>query len=187
MGLAYHPSGEYLASTGWAGGTRLWDARTGQGLLSLPGFGIAPLFRPDGRRLLTAVDGSRLWEVGTCREGVRVGVAEGFSRDGRYVIEETGGGALRLLDPATGRSLARLDDPFQARATDPPEFTPDGGRMVLSGGLDSPTLRVWDLRAIRLRLDELGLGDGFPVAADPAAAVPGSPPIVRIEVDPAGR
>jgi hypothetical protein len=61
-------------------------------------------------------------------------------------------GVYRLVELATGRELARLEDPEQIAA--PAVFTPDGTRLVTSA---TDGLRVWDLRGIRAELTKLGL------------------------------
>ena len=63
-----------------------------------------------------------------------------------------GNGTLRLVDMATGRELARLEDPNQQFGDT--RFTPDGTRVVAAA---ADGLRVWDLRLIRERLVAMGL------------------------------
>jgi hypothetical protein len=56
--------------------------------------------------------------------------------------------------------LVRLEAPEQANLL-PQGFTPDGARL-LAVGADTLELHVWDLRAIRRGLLELGLQTGLP-------------------------
>ncbi len=56
---------------------------------------------------------------------------------------------------ATGREVARLEDPHQEVVTSRC-FTPDGTRLFTTS-LQSESIHAWDLRLIRRRLDELGL------------------------------
>jgi hypothetical protein len=58
----------------------------------------------------------------------------------------------RLVEPATGGELARLEDPDQNAGA--ALFTPDGTRLVVA---TKDGLRVWDLRRIQAELVKLGL------------------------------
>lgn len=111
-------------------------------------------FSPDGRWLLTTGGGCRLWEVETWRPGPVLGggMAFAFAPDGVLAVE-SGQGAVRLVDPGTGRDLARLSDPQQAVAMCL-AFSPDGSRLVATSRAGA---HVWDLRLIRERLGALGL------------------------------
>jgi tetratricopeptide (TPR) repeat protein len=94
-----------------------------------------------------------------------------FSPDGAVFATQSSQGLLRLLEPATGRELTRLDDQSQARGW--LAFTPDGGRLIASseGG---KVVHVWDLRTIRAQLAALGLDWDIPAyaPAEPAARGP---------------
>src|SRR5205085_2039715 len=87
-------------------------------------------------------------------------------------------GFIPLLDPATGRELARLADPHQD-ALQGLTFTPDGA-LLLGVTNDSSCVRVWDLRKLREGLDRLGLDWDAPAyrAAPRFAAGP-----LRVEID----
>jgi WD40 repeat protein len=75
-----------------------------------------------------------------------------FSPDGKVLVLEVEGRAIRLMDPASGKELARLEDPKQERSHWA-GFTPDGTRLVTldQGGL-ARSIRVWDLRRLRQEL-----------------------------------
>jgi tetratricopeptide (TPR) repeat protein len=85
---------------------------------------------------------------------------------------------IRLLELATDRELARLADPNQ----DAPNFlafTPDGGKLLVSSDF-AHAFHVWDLRAIRAQLAEMGLDwDSPPLPPAP----PVSPEPIQIQVD----
>src|SRR5437773_1735233 len=87
-------------------------------------------------------------------------------------------GCFRLVTIATGRELARLEDPDRhggRGAWLAATFTPDGTRLVAPS---RDGLRVWDLRAIRRELAALGLDwDAPPYPPDDPAGPP-----VRLEV-----
>ena len=81
--------------------------------------------------------------------------AQAFSPDSRLLAVDTGDGVVRLLDPASGRDKARLEDPNQDRA-ETLRFTPDGTRLAAVSN-DGKAIHIWDLRLIRNQLAELGL------------------------------
>jgi WD40 repeat protein len=178
--VAISPEGEWVA-TGSHHPTdvyvKVWDALTGRHVADLPvESGSLVGFSPDGRWLLTTGGGYRLWEVGTWREGPKIGgvsSAFAFSPDSKVLAAETGAGAVRLVDPDTGREYARLEDPNQDRAHSL-AFSPDGSQLFASTK-DSPAVHAWDLRAIRAELAKRGLDwdlPPYPPAADPKDAPP---------------
>ena len=98
---------------------------------------------------------------GSWREGPQIGGgAFAFSPDGTLLAVDTGHGAVRLVDPDTGREYARLENPNQDRAFFL-SFSPDGTQLVITGG-DNQPLHVWDLRAIRKQLAKMGLDWALP-------------------------
>jgi tetratricopeptide (TPR) repeat protein len=77
-----------------------------------------------------------------------------FSPDSQLLAVETGLGVVRLVATATGRDLARLENPDQARARDL-TFNADGSKLVANA--DNECLHVWDLRTLRDQLAQRGL------------------------------
>jgi WD40 repeat protein len=152
--LAWSRDGRTVASAGWGGVIRLWDAATGKDLCPQPGH-VADMFRtvlsPDGKTAVTAGwDRTvRSWDTATGRE-LRVIAALvnelAVSPDSRTVVASTPEGRLRTWDLATGRETTPADLPdalrFGALA-----FTPDGRGLVTASGphvtvLDWPPLKV---------------------------------------------
>jgi WD40 repeat protein len=110
--------------------------------------------------------------------GSKSGRAFAFSPDGRLLAVDTGYGAIRLVEPDTGREYARLEDPNQDRAASIC-FAPDGTRLVATNG-DSQSIHVWDLRIIREQLAKLGLDWDLPSYPRPT---PSFAALLRVEVD----
>jgi hypothetical protein len=125
-------------------------------------------FSRDGCWLVTDNDGVRAYRVGTWEPGPRLGpgAPSDISPDGRLVVLQLPEVVYRLVEIATGRELARLEDPEQI--AEPAVFTPDGTGLIV-GAMDG--LRIWDLRRIRGELTKLGLDwDAAPYAEAPEPA-----------------
>jgi len=125
-------------------------------------------FSPDGGWLLTENDGGRAYAIGTWEPGPQLGPGwpSEVSPDSRLVTMGLAEGVYRLVELATGRELARLEDP--ERDAGPAVFTPDGTRLVCAA---DDGLRVWDLRRIRAELVKLGLDWDAPPYPAPGPAV----------------
>jgi eukaryotic-like serine/threonine-protein kinase len=158
---AVSPDGRWVATgshTNTDGvGAKVWDAATGRLVKDFRVPGLCRVaFSPDGRWLLTDSGGCQLWEVGSWKEGPKIGGAHGcFSPDGQIVAVEDSPGAVRLVHSENGGELARLEAPEQT----PLQlgcFIPDGTRLI-AVGVDNRALHVWDLRRVRKELIRLGL------------------------------
>jgi WD40 repeat protein len=153
---------------------KVWNAATGQLVKELPVPGMSSVaFSLDGRWLLTTSGGCRLWEVGSWKEGPKIGGASGcFSPDSRLLAVEDSAGVIRLVASESGAELTRLEAPEQTRLV-PVCFTPDGARLI-AVGIDTQALHIWDLPALRQGLAAIGLsGDALP---EPAGALPADNP-----------
>jgi tetratricopeptide (TPR) repeat protein len=103
-----------------------------------------------------------------------------FAPDGRLVAVPTATGTIRLVDPATGRELAALEDP-ELDANGSLAFAPDGTRLFDCSFGQGKGIRVWDLRLVRRHLAARGLdweAPPYPPAAGDAAE------ILKLEVRP---
>jgi WD40 repeat protein/tetratricopeptide (TPR) repeat protein len=169
---------------GKQGNVHVWDARTGKLVVEWPCTGtMVVAFSPDGRYLAAGcrdLNKCWLWAVDTWEEvrqldgsqlafapdgdvhaqprwlGVRGGWSQlAFAPDGDVLALDMGTGVIRLVNPHTGRELARLDDPNQDRAHYL-TFTPDGKQLV-TVSTESQSIHVWDLQRIRAELAKLGL------------------------------
>jgi serine/threonine protein kinase/WD40 repeat protein len=157
-----HPEGNvnvYDAATG----RRVWQSPTGSG-------GFCD-FSPDGRWLLTGADAGGVYAVGTWEPGPQLGPGTPWDATSELAVL----GQYRLVELASGRELARLEDPeHNGRAA----FSPDGTRLVIEA---KNGLRVWDLRRIREGLVEMGLDWAAPPY--PKAKGTGKMPRLEVSVD----
>jgi serine/threonine protein kinase/WD40 repeat protein len=182
--VAVSPSGRWLA-TGSRGkdGVRVWSIRdqlqVAQPLTS--GYG-GVVFSPDGKWLMTTDPPCRLWAAGTWQETRQIG-GEGlcFSPDGELLVVQDADGGLRLVASETGLGLARLESPDLC-AVEEATFSPDRSRLVLVTN-DGPAVHIWDLRAIRRQLAQIGLDWNAPAYSDddPARATLAPLPPLKVE------
>jgi WD40 repeat protein len=189
--VAVSPSGRWVATGSHnSEGVRVWDATTGRLVKELPvGGSCHVVFSPDGHWLATTGSGQgRLWAAGSWEPGPAFGevfwYACCFSPDSRFLAAETGEGVIRLVEVATGDTVARLTAPDQDRASSHAghimAFSPDGTRLVFAGR-DTRSVHVWDLRALREGLARLG--PGFDWEALPYPAPPETVPLRSVGVD----
>ncbi|HEY1376239.1 MAG TPA: sigma-70 family RNA polymerase sigma factor, partial [Gemmataceae bacterium] len=168
--LAFSPDGKLVATSDWAGVTRLWDAATGRPLRQWTGGG--PLrFTPDGRELASGGGTRRAWDVTTGRQTHSVAGPFGtsweaaFAPDGRtFTGRRKIGAPLGLWDLTTGRSVRELDDSTEFGTV---AYSPDG-RLIARGG-NSGTVRVWDAatgKVLRDLAGHKGVVQGLAFSAD---------------------
>jgi tetratricopeptide (TPR) repeat protein len=93
---------------------------------------------------------------------------------------DTGYGAVRLVNPDTGREYARLEDPNQDRASHL-SFSPDGMQLVATND-DSQSIHVWDLRAIREQLFKMGLDWDLPAYPPARKSTHATPLQVKVDL-----
>jgi WD40 repeat protein len=134
---SFSPDGALFALAGCGdeydfGFVNLYDTATGRAVRKWQGprtFWEAPVFSPDGRRLLAPSEaGLFLWDIETGQqECLPVFKAEGvaFSEDGRRVVTSQGG-VVRVWDLGRLRALASTP----AEPSRPLAFSPDGQRLV---------------------------------------------------------
>src|SRR5262249_38689640 len=112
LSVAFSPDGRRLASGSADGSIKVWDAQTGQAILSFPGHAVLVVsvaFSPDGRRLASASqDGSvKVWDAQTGQEILSKkangnGSSVAFSPDGKLLAWGVGS-AISILDAQTGQ------------------------------------------------------------------------------------
>jgi len=164
--MAVSPDGRWLVTGRQnAGSIQLWDAATGEFQRELPGEDASPQFSPDGKWLSVGGKQGRLIQVETWQDGINLGNTGRFAPDGKMLAIWTDTAALRLVDTATGRELARLEDPDFEIAHEI-LFTLDGSRLITLH--HSKGMHLWDLRLLREELAQRGLDwDAAPPAPAP--------------------
>jgi WD40 repeat protein len=149
------PDGQWVAFGQHVHRVQVYEAATGRRVWQSAADGHDRFrFSQDGRWLAMDNDGGRVYRVGTWEPGPQLGpgMPWDISSDGRLVVMAMRDGIYRLVELATGRELAQLEEPTRSAPT--AFFTPDSTRLVTDA---ADGLRVWDLRRIRAELTKLGL------------------------------
>jgi WD40 repeat protein len=177
VSVAFSPDGERLASaaSGYEVGDKqqsprpytelkVWDVRTGQDAFTVRmdqalGSDACVAFSPDGRRLATFAEATRLPDGKSFRLGgstvrdARTGQLQltlpgaigdlAFSPDGTLLASSGGGGGPAVWDVRSGKEILRLNG--RLRWCDGVAFSPDGTRLAASD--DDMTVIVLDVTA----------------------------------------
>jgi len=172
--VAITPDGRWLATSGWqALETRLWDVQTGEMVLTVPTGRARVIFTPDGRELVVSTsEGYTFFDAAT-KKMTRRFEREGnmhfgwlaFSHDAKMMAMETSLGVISLCEVASGRTIARLEDP-NGSVGGWMWFTPDGTQLIVLTG-DGIAIRRWDLRALRAELKAMELDWDWPEFPSP--------------------
>jgi WD40 repeat protein len=149
---AFSPDGRRVLTAGGDAIAQVWDAATGQSLLSLKhgGFVRFATFSSDGRRVVTTSGdfgvrvkgGARIWDAATGELLTTLvhdqSVQKAWlSPDGSRAL--TLGRTVQLWDAGTGK-LVRIVQGDESGGQSHAAFSPDGRRVMSDG----PTARVWD-------------------------------------------
>jgi hypothetical protein len=187
--IALSRDSRWVASSGWhSDRVRLWNAKTGNMVHEwVLGTMTSVFFTPDSRALIICrSDAFTFWDVDTLQPIRRwsrdVPIYPGyvaFSPDGGLIALEMAPAVIHLKEVATGRTVAKLEDPHGDRAGWM-GFTPDGAQLVVAATY-AKAIHVWDLRAMRAQLKGMGLDWTWPEfrPADPKAQ---TAELVRVEV-----
>jgi serine/threonine protein kinase/WD40 repeat protein len=185
--------GRWAASSGWhSDRVRLWNADTGRMVHEwVLGTRAYVSFTADSRALIIARgDEFSFWDVATLqpirrlpREVAHYPGHAALSPDGKLMALEMAPAVIHLMEAASGRTVAKLEDPHGDRASWQ-GFTPDGTRLVVVSSHAS-AIHIWDLRAIRTRLKAMNLDWDWPEFPPAATGHLAAEP-VTIEVTPGG-
>jgi WD40 repeat protein/serine/threonine protein kinase len=170
--VALSPDGKRLASSDQYDGpfgkpvpgeVKVWDARDGRELDSLPVQASRLAFSPDGERLATATfreNTLKVWDLKTRKElfTLKGAIGVAFSPDGKRLassgrIQAAVGpngerGGMQTVhaivwDAETGQELRTLPGPICRRVA----FSPDGRRLVSSGSTNGVWwVKLWDVK-----------------------------------------
>jgi WD40 repeat protein len=156
-GVAYSPSGGTIVGSLLPRAARIWDAETGETLVTFEGHGpeaevpgVADVaVSPDGAIVATGARDSKvkLWRADTGEEVFTFSEHTGwledleFSPDGALLATASQDGTARLIVVASGRELRALEHPDQVTSV---AFAPDG-RSLATGSFDG-SARIWDPR-----------------------------------------
>ena len=140
---------------------KLWDAASGQELLTLPESDYNPMsvcFSPDGKRLVSAGDRIQVWDAA---DGQELHVFQGygddatsacFSSDGLR-LASCRGDKLKMWDVTSGKGLFTLEAYAEVGSV---RFSPDGKRLASVCG--ERIVKVWE--ATRADTDPLESDNG---------------------------
>ena len=166
------PDGLWLATTSIGGsGVQLWEVQTGM-LRKHWEESVSTRFwfTPDSRTLIRSrPEEFSLWDVQSLqlirsqrRAGVFLPGKVAFTTDGKLMAMELLRGVISLNEVATGRTVARLEDPYGgSEGTNWMSFNPAGTQLVTTSG-SARAIHVWDLRAIRIQLKQMRLDWDWP-------------------------
>ena len=164
LGVCFSPDSKRLASASKDGTVRVWDAATGQEILTLKGhtgFVTGVCFSPDGKRLASASGAFywgndpagrgqpsevKVWDAATGREALTIKVHTGgtsgvaFSPDGKRLASASAIRTVTVWDAATGQEVLTLGG-HAGKFINGVAFSPDGSRLACASG---PTVKVWD-------------------------------------------
>jgi serine/threonine protein kinase/tetratricopeptide (TPR) repeat protein/WD40 repeat protein len=182
--LVLSPDGRWAAnSTARGEGAAVWDAHSGKRVRRLTDAGTTgAFFSPDGKWLVTNAGELTFWEVGSWKRGlVLSGIGcLAFSPDSKTMAVTGRREGVTLVDPSTGREFASLAAP-DSPANHSAAFSPDGTQLAVYAGYN--TIQIWDLRAIRGRLAEMGLDWDLPPYPAPLAAPPEHVKPLQVHLD----
>jgi WD40 repeat protein/DNA-binding SARP family transcriptional activator len=174
----FSPDGTRIATASREGTAKVWDAATGEELLTLPrhtSIVLAVAFSPDGTRLATASPDymARVWDLSSGKELFRLidpadmvhGMGDvAFSPDGTRLATASEIGTAKVWDASSGEVLLTLSG-HNVLVVDV-GFSPDGTRLSTLSA--DGTVRVWDsssgeelLTLADRQVDWAGLGVAF--------------------------
>ena len=167
--VALSPDGNWVATSGWhTDEVRLWNARTGALVHEWPVHRASVTFTPDSRVLVLSLGHEFRFHDVVSKElmlRIRCDVAMhpgyiAFAPATGLMALELAPGVVHLKEIATGKTVARLEDPHGDRASWM-GLASDSGRLAVVAQY-ARAIHVWDLRAIRGRLKTMSLDWDWP-------------------------
>ena len=152
VGVAFAPDGATFAAPAEPNGVTIWDAATGDEVITLAGHEpklTTVAYSPDGGKLVGASDLTARPPVWDVRSGELLFTLDGhsstvrvaaFSPDGRRIVTGSLDTTARVWDAATGEQLGVLRS--DEGAVDAVAYSPDG-RLLVTGD-EGGNVRVWD-------------------------------------------
>jgi WD40 repeat protein len=179
--IAVSPDGRWVATTSHSfADIRIWDLQAGTPATMLPvKTGGWAHFSHDGRWF---VSGTWRWAVGSWTKGTALGRDIVAVAPGSDLLAGQLRGFLGLIEPRTGRELARWEEPNQDSWNNA-TFSPDGTKLITTNN-ENNSIHVWDLRLIRRGLAALGLDWDQPPYPEPAPGHGADPAPLRLHLDP---
>jgi RNA polymerase sigma factor (sigma-70 family) len=154
--VTYSPDGRWIATAGWDGTARLWDAQTGEEVrrLVVPPLRDYPspyltrvLFSPDNAFVITALQaapdeaGVIIWDRRTGKKVHELLGGSGsmaLSPDGKY-IASGGMGVIRVYELATGKLVRAIPNRYAHLVS--VTYSPDGKTLFAQVGIPRPPLK----------------------------------------------
>ena len=186
-GSGLSPDGRWALTRGSdTSDVKVWDLSSGKMVWQWDlGGQVFAVFSPDSQWLLATGKQDRVirfWQVGSWQEKLTVPRPTArpttlrFSPAGELLMMQCA--PAKLLHPATAKELATLEcDTTTSAATG--RFSPDATLLATTTG--NYTVHLWDLRAIRRQLAEIGLDWDLP--AYPPATPKSDARALRVELE----
>ncbi len=149
--VIYSPDGNHIATASADKTAKIWDAKTGELLLTLAGhtdevWGLT--YSPDGKRIATsspdktvkvwdAINGKELFTLTGFPED---GISVKFSPDGTYMVTSSFYNIVKIWDATSGKELFTFVT--KDTAIYDVAFSPDGNRLATCGA--DGIAQVWD-------------------------------------------
>ena len=152
LSASYSADGKRIVTGSWDKTAKVWDANTGQELMTLKGHEggvISASYNPDGQRIVTGNSDqtAKVWDAKTGKELLTLKGHEdevrsaAYSADGQRIVTASFDKTAKVWDADTGQELMTLghDDRVWSAA-----YSADGSRIVTASG--DPTAKVWDAK-----------------------------------------